>query len=409
VIAALLVVTLPIGATAAITQYHLYDIDRLLSRALTWLLLSAVVGGSYATVVLAVGGSIGNRTGHSQIASVVATLAAVSIVTPAHRFLQKALDRRFQRRRFDAVRLIHDFIRDPAPATTIEAALQAALGEPSLRVAYWVDDRQCWVDHEGRTANVRASSVRLRRFDALVAAVTVDPEVDGSLLASVVEAARPELENACLRAAITLQLVEVQQSRARIVAAQLAERHRIERNLHDGAQQRLLALALQLRAAEVSDDPARSRSAIEAAIPEIRIAITDLRDLASGLYPPLLTEGGLASALEDLAIRHPTAVHLQTGDERYSPELETAAWFIACEAVANAVKHAQPANIIIEAKREGSNLVVRVEDDGLGGADRHGHGLEGIADRAEAVGGFLTVRDRPGGGTAIRAELPCGS
>jgi signal transduction histidine kinase len=217
------------------------------------------------------------------------------------------------------------------------------------------------------------------------------------------------MENARHRATIARQLVEVRESRARIVTAQLAERRKIERNLHDGAQQRLLAIAFQLRAAEVSQSPERARLTIDAAVEQLQQAVRELRDLANGLHPASLSEGGLAAALDELAGRTPLPMRLEATPDRFAPEIEEAVWFIACEAVANAVKHAAPHSVAILACRENGYLRLVVEDDGVGGADPAGQGLRGIADRAEAAGGRLAVEARPGGGTMVIAELPCGS
>ena len=219
--------------------------------------------------------------------------------------------------------------------------------------------------------------------------------------------ASTELENARLRSAITLQLREVEESRSRIVAAQQDERRRLERNLHDGAQQRLLAVALELRAAEVSRDPERQSAAIESAVSELQIAVRELRQLANGLQPPALAGGGLAPALEELASRTPTLIVTEACRERLAPELEEAAWFIACEAVANAVKHAEASSVTLSAVRNNGSLFVAIADDGAGTANPNGRGLRGIADRAEALGGKLTVESSPGRGTVVKAELPC--
>lgn len=142
---------------------------------------------------------------------------------------------------------------------------------------------------------------------------------------------------------------------------------------------------------------------------ELRVAVADLRDLANGLHPLILSDGGLSAALDELAARTPGAVNLRATSERHAPDLEAAAWFVACEAVTNAVKHARSSTILIDAYVRDGRLVVSVEDDGIGGADLGGAGLVGIADRANAAGGCLIVVDRPGGGTSVRAELPCAS
>jgi len=409
-LAAAFLAMLPIAAGFAITQFHLYEVDRLLSRALTYVLLTVLVLGCYVAVVIAVGEGGGTVSGGSTIATGLATLAAVSIAGPARRRLQDGLDRRFNRREFDAVRVVQRYVREPTSDTTIEEAMRAAVADPGLRVAYWIDDRARWVDQDGHPADPHTDGIEVQRRASPVASVGFEPgRVERHIVAAVVAAARPELENARLRAAIGLQLVEVRESRSRIVAAQLAERRKLERNLHDGAQQRLLAVALQLRAAELSKDPDRVLGVLPAAIAEIQLGILELRDLANGLHPTVLGDGELAAALEGVASHSSVQVRLAVTEDRFTPELEATAWFIVCEAVANAVKHGQPESIEIEACRHAGSLLARVYDDGIGGADPWGRGLRGIADRAEAAGGSLRVEQRVGGGTIVTAQLPCES
>jgi signal transduction histidine kinase len=227
-----------------------------------------------------------------------------------------------------------------------------------------------------------------------------------SLVEAVAAEATAELDNARLRADLALRLLEVRESRARIATSQLAERQRIERDLHDGAQQRLLALALQLRAAHTNGDQARLRQSVQQGIAEIQTAIAELRDLANGLHPSALAGGGLAGALDDLAARSPVPVTLSVTDERFAPGVESTAWFIACEAITNAIKHANPSEITVTVRPHAGRLSVGVSDNGRGGADPTGAGLRGITDRAEALGGLLSV-DSDATGTRIHADLPC--
>lgn len=401
---------LPIAAALAIEQYHLYDIEHLVSRAVLWAVLSATLASCYAIVVVVAGGVVGGLGGGAQVPAVVATLATVSLLGPARRFLQDALDRRFNRRRFDAIATIRRWLREPSPAIGVERALREAVGDETIAVAYWIEERECWVSAEGNLASPDPAALVFRRHDLPVCAVAFDAgRVDRNVVKAVIGEALVELENARLRAAIALQLVEVRASRARIAAAQLAERRKIERNLHDGAQQRLLALALQLRAAEVNQSPERVRAALGGAVDQLQLAIQDLRDLANGLVPAALSDGGLAAALDDLASRTPVPVRLRATERRFPLPIEETAWFITCEAVANAVKHAAPHSVEISAEQQGDRLRLVIEDDGKGGADPAGSGLRGIADRAEAIGGCLTVGERPGQGTIILAELPCAS
>ncbi len=405
-----MVALLPVAAGLAIVQYHLYEVDRLLSRALSYVLLTGLALLSYLVVVLIAGSVLGDLGGGSQPSAVLGTLVAVSVAWPARGRVQDALDRRFNRREFEAIRIVRRYVADPSPAMTVESALREAVADPSLAVSYWIDDRSRWAAEDGRALQPGRTAIEVVRRGLPIAFVSYDPaRLDQRLVEAAAAEARPELENARLRAAIALQLLEVRESRARIVAAQLAERHKIERNLHDGAQQRLLGLAFQLRAAAVRDDGERTRAILDSAVEEIQLAVRELRDLANGLHPAILSDGGLASALDDLAARAPLPVRLTATEERFAPDIEAAAWFIACEAVANAVKHARATRIDVEAGRLDGHLILTIADDGIGGADAEGQGLRGLSDRAEAVGGSLSVGVSDRGGSVIRAELPCAS
>ena len=242
-----------------------------------------------------------------------------------------------------------------------------------------------------------------------MARIDVDrTRTDRELVEAAAGAAIPELDNARLRAAISLQLVEVNESRARIAAAQVAERRRIERNLHDGAQQRLLAMAFQLQAAHVNGDVERLREAVAEGVEQAQAAVLELRDLANGLHPPVLSDGGLAAALDDLVERTPVRVDVRATQARFPPEVEATAWFIVCEAVTNAQKHGAASHVAVEGAEDDGWLTVSVPDDGCGGADPDGRGLRGVHDRAEAAGGALEVRSGPESGTTVRGRLPCG-
>jgi signal transduction histidine kinase len=212
---------------------------------------------------------------------------------------------------------------------------------------------------------------------------------------------------------VRAQLVQVQESRRRIVTAGDDQRRRIERDIHDGAQQRLVALALELRATQrrlggrVDPDVER---VLTGAVAELQVAVSELRELARGVHPAILTDEGLDGALESLATRTPLDVRVDgVLEERLPPEVEAAGYFLACEALANAVKHAEARHVRISAMRSDGKLVVEVEDDGRGGADPAGSGLRGLADRLEALGGRLVVADGSGGGTRVRGEIPCAS
>jgi signal transduction histidine kinase len=404
--AGLVVALIPVAAGLAVSKYHLYDVDRILSRAVAYLVASVVLAAAYAVVVLAIARVLGQQVGNSPAAIGAATLAVAAAARPIHRRVQETLDRHFARRRHDALNLVDAFVANPDPERSIEAVLRAALADPALAVAYWVADREQWVRVDGSATAVPDEALRVRRAGRLVAGVdfTGDPALTGL----VVDRARAELDNAGLRASVSLQLQEVSASRARIASAHVEERTRIERDLHDGAQQRLLALAAHLQAALLNGDPERLRAALAFGVAESKKAVAELRELANGLHPSVLQEGGLQSAITDLARRFPISVDVDLEGRRYSPEVETTAWFVVCEAVSNAIKHAGPARVDVHVCETGGALRVTVDDDGRGGVIAEGSGISGILDRTDSIGGRLEVQSRPTGGTRVLAELPCG-
>jgi signal transduction histidine kinase len=209
------------------------------------------------------------------------------------------------------------------------------------------------------------------------------------------------------------QLAKVQESRVRIVTAADDERRRIERDLHDGAQQRLVALALQLRSAQrqldANVDPELDEL-ISSTVDGLQLAVEELRELAHGVHPAILTEDGLAAALDAITARTPLPVTLDVSDDRLSPQVEATAYYVVCEALANVVKHARATRASVSAQRRNGMLVVEVDDDGIGGArPDDGSGLRGLTDRVEALGGRLRIESPVGGGTRIVGEIPCAS
>jgi signal transduction histidine kinase len=207
--------------------------------------------------------------------------------------------------------------------------------------------------------------------------------------------------------------VELQESRARIVEAGYAERRRVERDLHDGAQQRLVALALELQVvrSKLDTDPGAAAELLESAAGELTAATQELRELARGLIPPVLADRGLVPALGALANRSPVRVSVEADDaERASEAVEAAAYFVVSEALTNVARHANANHALVRVARRNGLLYVEIEDDGAGGADlAAGSGLRGLADRVGALGGSLEVDSAPGRGTTVRASLPVSS
>jgi signal transduction histidine kinase len=402
------VVTVPVAAVLAITRFHLYEVDRILSRTFTYVVMSVLLAATYAAVVVAAGRTLSGLADSSAVAAVIATLVVVTIASPTRAGIQDWLDRRFNRRRFEAVRLVQDWARHPGGE--VDDVLRRAVGDPTLAIGYWSERRGQWSTVDGLPTTPDPAAVEVVRDGRPVARVSfAATTVDRGLVEVVCAVAASELDNARLRAAISAQLVEVNDSRARIAAAQTTERRRLERNLHDGAQQRLLALAMTLQAARLNGSNDRLGEAVADGVDELQATIAELRDLANGLHPATLSDGGIAAALDDLARRSPVPVHVDATDIRFEPELEACAWFVACEAVTNAQKHSGASRIAIDVNVADGCLDLIVEDDGRGGADCDGTGLQGIRDRAEAAGGTLDVRDRATGGTRVHARLPCGS
>ncbi len=223
-------------------------------------------------------------------------------------------------------------------------------------------------------------------------------------------ATRLAIENERLTAEVRTQLEEVRASRARIVVAGDAERRRVERDLHDGAQQRLvtLALALQVARGQVGASNEPLAGSLDRAGRELELALAELRELARGLHPTVLTEEGLAVAVEALADRTPVPVTVRVPADRFRPEVEAAAYYVVAEALTNVVKYARASAVTLEIDQRDGVLAVQVADDGVGGANpAAGSGLRGLADRVAAIGGTLVVSSTPGAGTVVRAEIPC--
>ena len=217
------------------------------------------------------------------------------------------------------------------------------------------------------------------------------------------------LRNAQLQAeAARAELDSVRASRARIVAAALAERRRLERDLHDGAQQRLLGLAARLTAAMSQTEDPRATAAFAGARDELGLVLAELRDLAHGIHPASLVQGGLAPALEEVAERLPLAIHLDVAPDRVPPAAEAAAYFAACEALTNAVKHARASQARVTVQVTASQLEMEIADDGAGGADPAGRGLATMIDRVSAADGEAEIDSPPGQGTRITVRIPCG-
>ena len=307
---------------------------------------------------------------------------------------------------------------DPTPAD-LRDALARGLRDPSLTLAYWLPDFGAYADEDGQRVELprddaRRATTLIDRDGAHVAALVHDPALldEPELLDAVTAAAKIALDNGRLHAELRARLQELRGSRARIVAAGQAERKRLERDLHDGAQQRLIALSLELGMLEQSlAEKPEARRRLDLARREITQSLEELRDIARGLHPAVVSGHGLAVGLEQLAARAPVPVRLKVAVDARLPEaLEVAAFYLVSESLANTGKHARATEATVDVALADGQLVIEVADDGVGGADSEaGSGLRGLADRVEALGGRLRVWSPAGEGTRLRAEIPCAS
>jgi signal transduction histidine kinase len=300
----------------------------------------------------------------------------------------------------------------------LQGALAKTLGDPSLVVAYRLPGSLGYADADGRPVLVPPvaadrSAAAVESAGNELAALIYDASLDDDpeLVAAVCAAAGIALENDRLHEESRERLTEIHASRERIVAAGDAERRRLERNLHDGAQQRLVAIALQLSLLKgrIQSDPATAEQLAKSAGDELALSLAELRELARGIHPAVL-EHGLAAALDSLAARAtvPTKVLFETS-ERLPEPVELAAYFVASEALANVAKYAHATTVSMRVWRSGHIAGIEIADDGIGGADdAGGSGLRGLADRVEALQGHLRVSSPVGAGTVVTAELPCG-
>jgi signal transduction histidine kinase len=307
-----------------------------------------------------------------------------------------------------------------ASIEALNAALATALADPDLRVLEWRADRQAFVDASG--AVVGREMLAALEEDRSLAVVPVasgsDPLAvivlsastaeDPAVLAAGTALTRLVVRNQQQAARIQEQLADVRASRARIVEAADGERRRIERDLHDGLQQRMVALAMQLRAAEGSGADGDRDAALRTGSVEILAILEDVRELARGIHPAVLSEAGLGAAIQAAADRSPIPAEVELDLSGHGgPAVQATAYFVVSEALANVAKHAARATgVWIHASDRDGLLRVVVDDDGPGGAAPRGHGLAGLADRVAALDGRFTVEDRAAGGTRVLAEVP---
>ncbi|MGI8802910.1 MAG: sensor histidine kinase [Solirubrobacteraceae bacterium] len=329
----------------------------------------------------------------------VVTLAAIDGLTGALRALARALL---------ATRI--------APGDPVRQTLAESLGDRTLTIAYWLADRNAYVDEHGLPVSLPEPGSD-RAWTAVdyggrrVAAIVHDADLDASpeLISAAAAGASLAIDNDRLKADLRARVEELRASRVRIVEAADAARRRLERDLHDGAQQQLVALAIDLRILRSRLEPeGKAAELIDGIDEKLATALAELRELARGIHPAILTDRGLEPALDALAARAPLPVRCRvelTG--RPPPPVEAAAYFVVAEALTNVLKYAGAERATVHAFQEDGHVVVEVSDDGGGGADpQRGSGLRGLGDRLGALDGTLTVESPPGEGTLVRARIP---
>ena len=299
--------------------------------------------------------------------------------------------------------------------STLRDRLARALGDSSLELGWWIGSERGYVDEAGRLfalpqPGTERAVTPVESEAGRVAVLVHDRAVldDPALVDAVAAAARIGVENVRLQAEVRVGMEQLASSRRRIVEAADAERRRLERELHDGAEQRLAAVSAHVEAlAREVDGDARPRALVVDVETQLGVARSELRELAHGIHPVALTTGGLAAAIPELARRASVPVRLDVEAPRLRPAVEAAAYFVCAEALTNVAKYARASRAAVDVHRQDGRLVVEIADDGVGGADPSGgSGLRGLADRVEALGGQLRVESSPERGTRIVAEIP---
>ena len=410
-------VAVAVSVGIAVLRYRLYAIEQLVNRTAVYATLTLLLLGTYAAITVGLGVLVG---GDSKWVVAVATLAVALAFRPLRARIQDLVDRRYRRARFVGVRLVRSFedeVRDGVRAPEeIGSVVADALGDPLAELFFWLPETEAFADARGEQVELPVDARarhEIQRDDARTGVLLHDPALLArrDLLDGVLAAAALSIEMARLRVEVRLQLAEVEASRARIVEAGYEERRRLERDLHDGAQQRLVSLGVQLRRLQLALPRGAQvlSPAIDQAVEQVGAAIGDLRQIAAGVRPARLDDG-LAAALRDLARTTPIPVEVDASRERVAASVEAAAYFVACEAITNAVKHGSASKVAVRTFRENGTLHVRVADDGVGGAIvRRGSGLAGLRDRVAAHGGTLEVVSPRGGGTRLEVAIPCES
>jgi signal transduction histidine kinase len=425
---------IPISIGFAVLRYRLYDIDLVISKTLVYGAMAAFITAVYVAIVVGIGRAIGSERNLGL--SILATALVAVAFQPVRELVQRFANRLVFGKRATPYEVLSEFSGGMAHAVATEELLPrmariVAEGTGAARADVWLHvgseliREASWPQANGQSRSL----VPVAAVGAVAAVPDADASVpvrhQGELLGmigvkasageTITPAAIKLLEDLASQAGLVLRNVrlieELKTSRQRLVTAQDEERRRLERDLHDGAQQRLVAIAVALRLVRRMADPETDRALgerIDQASEELGRALNELREFARGIHPAILTEAGLVPALRSLAERStPPATIEATLDGRLPASVEATAYFVVSEALANVGKHSKATAVTIRAWIENGELKVDVADDGIGGADpSRGSGLRGLADRVAAVDGTLDVESPPAAGTRLKVRIP---
>ena len=419
----LALVAIPAAIGVAILKFRLYDIDIVIKKTVVYAILAVLLFVLGAPIAWAVGGVVVGVSGEGVYSWLSAGIVIGGAIWPLRKLATRIADRLVFGRRATPYQVLSEFSGRVAETYAAEDVLERmanvlAAGVGAEAATVWLRDRGGF--HPGATWPAGAppddalppSAIEVRHRDETLGALSVrmpanDPMdlTKERLIRDLAGQAGLVLRNAAL-------IDDLKASRQRLVAAQDAERRRIERNIHDGAQQQLVALAVKLGLTErlVASDPSKAEAMLSELQRETNQALEDLRDLARGIYPPLLADKGLGAALESQARKSPLPVSLETdGIGRYPQEAEAAVYFSCLEALQNVAKYAEASTVTLRLEQANGSLTFEVSDDGRGfdpAAASRGSGLQGIADRLAALGGTFWIESRTGTGTTLRGRVP---
>jgi signal transduction histidine kinase len=428
-----LILGIPAACVVAVLKHHLYDLDVVVRKALVFASLAVFITAVYAAIVGVVGALVGTRS--NTVASFVAAAVLAVGFAPARDRARRLADRLVFGRRATPYEVLTAFSSRVATtyadtdvlarmAEIVGTGIGASRARVWLRVGADLRTEASWPAGDGSATSLPMTGEALPPLPAGESAFEV--RHDGELLGALTVAMSPAdpmtpakaklVEDLTAQAGLVLRNVrlieELRASRQRLVAAQDEERRKLERNIHDGAQQQLVALSIKLGLAEglIGREPEKARELLAALRAESTDALEDLRDLARGIYPPLLADQGLAAALSAQARKSPIPVAVESdGIGRYTEEVEATVYFCALEAMQNVAKYSGATSATVRLGAPDGHLVFEVEDDGRGfdpAATGYGTGLQGMADRLDAIGGTLMVRSARGAGTTITGRLP---